>query len=66
MDSGQLTGAFGQFLWREVRRSSDELGNSRALYYYIEKSIIFAKIFRLRVFSGCHQSAAFGVEYNIA
>jgi|GEM_PF-1575698 len=28
---------------------------------YIEKSIVFAKIFRLRVCSVCHQSAAFGV-----
>jgi len=35
------------------------------LYYYMEKSIIFAKIFRLRVCSICHQSAAFAVEYNI-
>ena len=36
-----------------------------ALNYYMEKSIIFAKIFRLRVCSICHQSAAFAVEYNI-
>jgi len=40
--------------------------NSIAQNCYIAKSIIFAKIFRLRVFSTCHQSAAFGVEYNIA
>ena len=39
-----------------------KLGSGYAgLDSYIEKSIIFAKIFRLRFFSVCHQSAAFGV-----
>jgi len=32
------------------------------LYNYIEKSIISAKIFWLRVCSVCHQSGAFGVS----
>jgi hypothetical protein len=32
---------------------------------YIEKSIISAKIFRVRVCSVCHQSGAFAVEFNI-
>jgi len=39
--------------------------HTETLNYYIEKSIIFGKIFRTRVCSTCHQSAAFGVEYNI-